>query len=183
MSKPATLLHHRHGHGTGPPSADDQSVAPGALERRIQPIPTASAPPQRARRNDTDLNPNRQLHIHQVGPNQTSAVGPNQVDIPTWFSQWASCDSSAGRARLTEVWPREFASRSSWGLSRAPADRSEHLKRNLDCRDQPQQPSPRHASTPSRTASAAMTSAANGSAHHQPNVAFRTKPVNSTTDR
>jgi hypothetical protein len=46
-----------------------------------------------------------------------------------------------------------------------------------------QQFSPRHASRPSWNASAAMTSAASGSAHHHPTVALSTSPIRSTAER
>ena len=51
-------------------------------------------------------------------------------------------------------------------------------------RDQAQQPqeSPRQASRPSRTAIPAITSAATGSAHHQPATAFATRPASSAAD-
>src|SRR3954468_15897631 len=45
-----------------------------------------------------------------------------------------------------------------------------------------QQPSPRHASRPSLTATAAMTSPAIGSAQYQPKVALRTSPTSRTAD-
>ena len=46
-----------------------------------------------------------------------------------------------------------------------------------------QQPSPRQASRPSRTATAAITRPATGSAHAQPSVALSTRPISSTADR
>lgn len=46
-----------------------------------------------------------------------------------------------------------------------------------------QHASPRQASSPSRTATAAMTSAASGSAHHQPRAEFATSPAGSTPER
>jgi hypothetical protein len=46
-----------------------------------------------------------------------------------------------------------------------------------------QQAPPRHASLPSFTAAAAMASAATGSAHHQPNRRFASRPTSSTANR
>src|SRR5437870_2666356 len=46
-----------------------------------------------------------------------------------------------------------------------------------------QQVSPRQASRPSRTASAAMPTAASGSAHHQPAVALRPRPTRRIAER
>ncbi|ALV33204.1 hypothetical protein AS200_15070 [Streptomyces sp. CdTB01] len=62
---------------------------------------------------------------------------------------------------------------------------------SADCRSEPgtaaggatQQPSPRHASRPSFTATAEMTRAANGSAHDQPSTALATRPTRSTAER
>ena len=45
------------------------------------------------------------------------------------------------------------------------------------------QPSPRHPWTPSRAATAAIASAASGSAHHHPNSAFAPSPARSAIDR
>ena len=46
-----------------------------------------------------------------------------------------------------------------------------------------EQDSPRHACHPSRAATAAITSAATGSAHHQPSSAFASSPASSTAER
>src|SRR5919109_2418023 len=46
-----------------------------------------------------------------------------------------------------------------------------------------QQPSPRQVSTPSRTATAAISSAAAGSSHHQPNSAFPARPTKTAPER
>src|SRR3982074_2818510 len=46
-----------------------------------------------------------------------------------------------------------------------------------------QQPSPFHASSPSRTATPAITRPAMGSAHPQLSVAFNTRPTSRTADR
>src|SRR3954469_2881715 len=48
---------------------------------------------------------------------------------------------------------------------------------------QPQVSSPRQASRPSRTATAAMISPATGSAHHHPNRAFAPRPMSSAIER
>ena len=61
---------------------------------------------------------------------------------------------------------------------------SEHTRDLLECRaQQHSQLSPFQESRPSLSATAAITRAATGSAHHQPASAFASKPTSSATER
>src|SRR5712692_8836967 len=99
---------------------------------------------------------------------------------------WLICGCSLGRRIEPQYTPNGYPdSPRELGVTR-PGSRTAAAapQRFLgDAQQVSQQPSPRQLSRPSLTATAAITSAAAGSAHHRPHTAFSSSPTNSATDK
>jgi rhodanese-related sulfurtransferase len=99
-------------------------------------------------------------------------LGLDASDVIGGFQAWREAGLPVAQPERTKRVRRGPRCRPSSGRRPAPAPQQTS-----------QQASPRHASRPSRTATAAITSAVIGSAHHQPARALAPRPISSAVER